>query len=113
MRKISKQEQLDRLKAFALSKNGKLLSTEFKTAKTKYDFECSEGHNFQLTSDKVISRGDWCPYCAGRYGDFDKKYRDIIEGTHGGKMLSPYVKANVHITCECKCGHVFDITPVN
>jgi len=110
---ISKKEQFDRLSDIAKSKNGKLLSTEFKTAKTKYDFECSEGHQFQMSSDKMVSRGDWCPFCAGRYGDFEKKYKDIIEGIHKGKMLSPYIKANVHITCECECGHVFDITPVN
>ena len=113
MKKISKKEQLERLKQIAESKNGKLLSTEFHTAKTKYDFVCENGHQFQLTSDKIVSRGDWCPYCAGRYGDFNEKYRKIIEEYHHGKMLSKYIKATVHIKCMCERGHEFEILSSN
>lgn len=107
-----KQQQLERLQNIANTKSGKLLSTEFVTAKTKYTFECEHGHIFELTSDKIVSRGDWCPYCAGRYGDFDNKYEEIIK-SHGGKKLSPYVNGHTNIQCECENGHEFYITPNN
>lgn len=112
MRVRGKQQQLERLQNLAKEKGGKLLSTEFIKAKTKYQFECKDGHKFELTSDKVVTRGDWCPYCAGRYGDFDNKYKSIIE-SHGGKMLSSYINGHTNIHCECQNGHKFYIAPNN
>lgn len=103
----------DRLKRIAESKGGKILSKEYVYAKTKYKFECREGHEFQLTADKVTGRGDWCSYCAGRYGDFQKKYKDFIEKEHNGKMLSDYVNGKTPIKCECNKGHKFYILTSN
>lgn len=108
-----KSKLYQRLKEIAESKQGKLHSKEYDTAKTKYSFECVKGHPFELSADKVTGRGDWCPVCAGRYGDFQEKYRHIIEDINNGIMFSPYIKANVHITCACHKGHVFDMTPSN
>ena len=113
MRIRNKEQQLERLKMIAESKNGKLLSTEFVTAKTKYSFECDKGHQFELTSDKIVTREDWCPYCAGRYGDFDNKYKHFIEVINKGKMLSPYVNGKTKIKCECENHHTFFALPSN
>jgi hypothetical protein len=112
-RTMDKSKLYERLKEIAESKNGMLLSEQYFTAKTKYSFKCIKGHHFQLTADKVTGRGDWCPFCAGRYGDFQEKYRHIIEDLNNGVMFSPYIKGHVSITCSCEHGHVFDITPAN
>lgn len=101
-----KKAQLQRLKDIAESKQGILLSTKFETAKTKYQFKCKENHDFELTSDKIVSRGDWCPYCAGRYGDFHEKFRQIIEDVNGGKMLSAYKNYDTPIKYACSEGHI-------
>lgn len=112
-RTMDKSKLYQRLKNIADSKQGELLSKEYFTAKTKYDFECSKGHQFQLAADKVTGRGDWCPFCAGRYGDFQEKYRQIIEDKNDGIMFSPYINAASKITCACSNGHVFGVTPNN
>lgn len=109
----NKTEQLKRLQDIATSKGGTLISTEFLTAKTKYKFICKDNHEFELTSDKVVSRGDWCPYCSGRYGDFQSRYKNIIENIHKGKMLSDYINIGTKIHCECLNGHLFSIEPRN
>lgn len=101
-----KEAQFQRLKDIAESKQGVLLSLKFETAKTKYDFKCNEGHEFGMTSDKVVGRGDWCPYCSGRYGDFQEKFRKIIEEDNGGTMLSDYVNYETLIKYECIDGHI-------
>lgn len=102
-----------RLESVAESKQGKLLSSEYKTAKTKYKFECKEHHKFELTADKVTGRGDWCPYCAGRYGDFENEYKNIIENIHHGTMLSHYKNNTTKIKCQCENGHINYIAPGN
>jgi hypothetical protein len=108
----SKIKYYERLKSIAEAKGGKLISTKYGKAKDKYSFQCKEGHDFELTADKVVGRGDWCPYCAGRYGDFQKKYEEIIEGRNG-KMLSVYVNAKTLIKCSCEKGHEFYMLPSN
>lgn len=112
-KRITKEEQLERLKEISISKGGMLLSTVFISAKTKYSFKCKDEHLFELTSDKIVSRGDWCPYCAGRYGDFQEYYKDLIENVHNGKMLTNYISSAKPIKCECENGHVFYPIPSN
>ncbi|MCU5501766.1 hypothetical protein OCB09_00070 [Bacillus cereus] len=104
---------IQRLKDIAIDKGGVLLSTEWKTSKAKYDFKCKDGHSFKLSGDKVFSRGDWCPFCAGRYGKFQEKYRHIIEEMNNGTMLSNYVNGKTHISCQCENGHIFFTLPSN
>lgn len=33
---------------------------------SKVDWVCSLGHTFSCSVDKVTSRGQWCPFCAGK-----------------------------------------------
>lgn len=94
------------MQEIAISKKGKLLSDTYTTAKAKYTFSCDKGHEFELTADKVIGRGDWCTFCCGRYGDFENEIRHIIEVVNKGKMLSPYVNSVMPIKCQCAKGHI-------
>lgn len=104
----------ERIKTIAKERGGQLISKEFIKAKTKYDFICAEGHKFKLTYDKAYSpRGDWCPYCAGRYGDFQSKYKHIIEELQHGKMLSDYVNSKTKIKAMCSEGHIIEMLPGN
>lgn len=114
IQKYTKNKKLlyERLNNFVESKNGKLLSSEYKTAKTKYDILCSNGHNFQMTADKIFGRGDWCPYCAGRYGNFQQEIENVAKHKNG-KVLGTYINNTTKILCECQFGHQFMITPGN
>lgn len=46
----------------ASRKNGKCLSTEYVNAHTKLLWECSKGHQWEATPNK-IQQGRWCPNC--------------------------------------------------
>lgn len=110
----NKQKLFKRMISIATSHDGMILSNKYITAKTKYTFKCKEGHTFPLTSDKLYSRGDWCPFCAGRYGDFQSKYKHIIEDIQHGVMLSNYINATTKIKCKCSNGHPsFEMLPTN
>lgn len=108
----NKDRLYQRLVDIAESKGGKLISETYTKAKDKYRFKCASNHEFELTADKITGRGDWCPHCAGRYGDFNSKYKEIIEA-QGGKMLSEYVSGKVKIKCSCDKGHLFESLPSN
>lgn len=114
IQKYTKNKNLlyKRLDDFVKSKNGKLISSEYKTAKTKYDILCANNHIFQMTADKMFSRGDWCPYCAGRYGDFQKEIENVAKHKNG-KVLGTYTNNITKVLCECQSGHQFMITPGN
>jgi very-short-patch-repair endonuclease len=48
---------------FAKSKNGKCLSKKYKIMKTKYLWECKQGHRWNTSWDN-IKQGKWCKICA-------------------------------------------------
>ena len=48
----------------ATERGGKLISTTYKNANTKMEWECKNGHLFQRTVSELTSKGSWCPYCS-------------------------------------------------
>lgn len=53
---------IDEMQELARKKNGKCLSTEYVNRGTKLQWQCSEGHEWFATPDK-IKQGRWCPRC--------------------------------------------------
>lgn len=55
----------------------KLLSNEFKSAKSKIKFQCNKGHIFETSWNKIYSQNAGCPICHSSKGeDFIKRYLD-------------------------------------
>jgi hypothetical protein len=111
----TKKELYQRLKVYCESKGGTLITKEWTTAKDLYEINCGniEHPNFFSSSDSLIGKNQWCPYCCGRKGDFDNKYKQIIE-SNNGKMLSSYINGDTHIKVQCnKDNYIWDIYPSN
>ena len=47
-------------KKAAKNNNGKCLSKEYISTKTKYLWECEEGHQWEARFDNILI-GQWCP----------------------------------------------------
>ena len=73
------------VKEFAESKNGKLLTTEYKNMLTKMDWQCSEGHEFSTTFNHVKNRKQWCPIC-GREKANNTFKSNNSDGKHSRKI---------------------------
>jgi len=58
---------LDVMHEAAAKKGGKCLSTEYLNSRTKLNWECKEGHQWNATPSS-INQGSWCPVCARRRG---------------------------------------------
>lgn len=101
--KKDKDYYFNRLKEYCESKGGKLLSTEWTTAKDIYKFKCSNKNHpiFESSADSLYSGKHWCPYCSGRKGNFKEEIKNIIE-SNDGEMMSEYVNYNTPIKIKCK-----------
>lgn len=114
-RSMNKDYQYNRLKTYCEEMGGKLISTKWTTARDVYEVHCSnpEHPNFFSSDDSIMNKTQWCPYCCGRKGDFNTKYKNIIESKNG-IMLSEYIDGHTHIRVKCnKDNYEWDIYPSN
>ena len=100
---------IDVSKKIAAEHNGRCLSEAYTNRHQKLFWECSDGHRWEATSDSV-SRGTWCPYCAGQHkniADMEK-----IASSRGGRCVSTeYETAKAKVLWECYLGHQWYATP--
>lgn len=100
-------ERLKRLKKHAKSKGGRLVSTQYINSKTKYIWECENGHQWSASANNVMKskNATWCAECSGKAKlGLDK----LIEAAkkNDGKLLSKkYVNRTTKYEWQCKFGH--------
>jgi len=97
------------------SKGGILIGDKWTKSKDLYEIDCgcSEHPNFFNTADKIMNSNQWCPYCCGRKGDFEKEIKEIIHSKNG-ELLSEYTNSYGHVKVKCNIhNYVWDIMPLN
>lgn len=95
---------------YAKSKNGKCLSqpNEYKNGKVKLEWECEFGHTWNANKSNVISKGKWCPECAGNKKLTIEQMHEIAK-LRGGKCLSTkYKNSGDPLKWQCSEGHIWD-----
>ncbi len=98
---------LDDIHKIAESKGGKCLSTKYKKAKYKLDWECSKGHRWSIALSNVVNANSWCPQCreVEIKQSFISKMQELAT-QHAGKCLSKeYINSRTKYEWECKEGH--------
>ncbi len=90
---------IDYMQNVAEERGGKCLSKKYQNARLKLLWECSEGHRWKATYDK-IGQGSWCPECSAGMGericreffkqlfsnDFPKSYPKWLVNEKGNQM---------------------------
>ena len=113
---MNKDYQYNRLKQFCESKGGKLISTVWTIAKDTYEIHCGnpEHPNFFSNADGVLNSAEnWCPYCCGRKGNFEKEITDIINSKNG-ILLTPYKLSTEHVSIKCNIhNYIWPMMPLN
>ena len=95
-------------KALAASKDGECLSDEYINAKSHLKWKCSKGHVWTASYDNV-SRGKWCPYCAGRKVEMESM--NELAFRNGGKCLvDKFYSVKNKYRWMCAEGHTFEGT---
>jgi hypothetical protein len=100
------------MQVLALRKGGTCISNEYVNAKTKLDWKCAEGHEWDATPNS-IQRGSWCPVCSrSRSGATQRssiKDAEALALQKGGKCLSSEYKNNSQkLRWKCAEGHEWD-----
>jgi hypothetical protein len=100
------------MQALAVRKGGLCISNEYINAKTKLDWKCAEGHEWDATPNS-IQRGSWCPACSRAKSGATQ--RSSIEDAKtfaaqkGGKCLSSEYKNNSQrLRWICAEGHEWE-----
>jgi hypothetical protein len=113
MRKLS----IERMQKIAAKNGGKCLSDKYINAHTKLLWECSKGHRWEATPNK-IQQGRWCPTCGIKKRakalklSIDEMH--ILARKRGGKCLSSvYFNSRSKLLWECEEGHRWEATPNN
>ena len=91
-------------------KGGKCLSQIYLGIRTKFDWECSEGHRFKFTAHRVRNQNGWCTICNKR-DKLNKRLqlRKEITNSRDGKLISDiYIFGRREkLLWECEAGHQF------
>lgn len=90
----------------ALAWSGQCLSPVYEGSRARHEFECADGHHFQL-SIVVLRRGGWCQAC--HYARMTVHSIDearALAAQHGGLCLSTsYEHSRAKLRWRCTAGH--------
>lgn len=75
---------ISELVEYAKSKNGKLISTEYKDNKTSLIWECVIGHQWKARWNNIKSQNQWCPECSKF--KTENNCKEIVEDIFGVKF---------------------------
>jgi len=115
-KKRSKKQRLlyNDVKSYIESVNYKLISNNYINCGTKLEFECSEGHKFNMRWSN-FKNGQRCPECKkinlSKIKTLTYEYvKEQIE-KNGYKLISEEYKAShKHLLVECNKGHQYKVT---
>jgi len=100
------------MQALALRKSGLCISNEYINAKTKLNWRCAQGHEWEATPNS-IQKGSWCPVCsrtrAGATQRSSIEDARTLAAQKGGKCLSSeYINNSQKLSWMCAEGHEWD-----
>jgi hypothetical protein len=94
-------------RAYAATKNGRLISSKINGKKDFVDWECVAGHLWSQPLSSTLSNRSWCSLCSGNAPRNLQVLIDIAK-SRGGKVLSTeYVNVDATYDFECSLGHRF------
>lgn len=99
------------MKKWAKCKSGLCLSSEYRGAHIKLEWQCQNGHAW-LAEPNSIRKGSWCPTCAGRNPRIDDM--SALASKRGGKLITPHVPdSSTKIEWECAADHRWFANPTD
>jgi len=113
-RKWTEEERaarLDELKALAVSKGGKCLSTEYVSAFVKMNWECANGHTWAAHGSSILNNGTWCKYCSPTLKGTIEEMQALAVERFGECLSETYVNAITPLLWRCAKGHEWESTP--
>lgn len=102
---MSKLEQLQRAKEYAVSKGGECLSTEYKNNVTKMLWKCENPRHsaFEATYNYLSVKKRWCPECLDRTSPEEQleKAREYADSRGGVCLSNEYINSKSYLKWKC------------
>ncbi|NIM99386.1 MAG: hypothetical protein GTO24_15345 [candidate division Zixibacteria bacterium] len=106
------RQALKEAQAIAKSRGGKRLSTVYVSARQKLVWQCSLGHRWKATLEK-IKIGRWCPKCAKKMRLTIEEMRQIAKERGGECLSDTYVNNHTNLWWKCAGGYKWEATPMS
>jgi hypothetical protein len=107
-----RKHSLEEMNKLAESRGGRCVSDKYTNSNTSLEWECGQNHRWKACYTS-ISRGSWCPECAGRLPITIKDMK-ILALKHGGECLSSeYKDMRTKLLWRCHDGHEWYAVPNN
>ncbi|MGG3608078.1 zinc-ribbon domain-containing protein [Priestia megaterium] len=108
---LGRRKTIEEMQELAYSRKGKCLSELYVNNSTKLSWQCEQGHKWEATPAS-ISRGSWCPVCAGRLVTINDMHK--LASKERGKCLSnQYINSATKLSWQCEQGHKWEATPAS
>ncbi len=105
-----KRGTLEEMRALAVSRGGKCISSTYLNRKTKLRWECTLGHQWDALPGQII-KGSWCPQCSGNRRGELAEMQAIAQSREGKCLSGKYINAITKLRWECKRGHQWEARP--
>ena len=99
------------LKKLAVSKGGKLLSTEYINSTIPLQWQCSKGHTWWARASGVKNNGQWCAACVGLKKHTIEMMHALAAKKNGKCLSTEYFNSNTKLEWQCQKGHKWKTTP--
>ena len=108
----AKAHSIEMMRVIAASRGGQCLSSVYKNNLTGILWRCERGHEWEAIPSS-ITRGSWCPLCAGRLPkDAALEALGELARSRGGALLSThYRNARTSLNWKCAKGHEWRAVP--
>lgn len=111
------RHSLEEMRELAAKQGGDCLSTTYLNNRTKLNWQCAEGHQWEARPAAVL-KGQWCPQCARkkRAAPVFRSLADMrhLARQHGGRCLSQeFLGIGTKLLWECAEGHQWEAPPRN
>ena len=104
---IDPVERTLEMNQLALSRNGRMLSPSWINSKTKYEWQCQQGHTWKTTWASIKGNGSWCAICQGNSPRSLNELRAEVEARKGKLYSNEYHGVEGTYEFECNLGHKF------
>lgn len=108
--KQKNSQGLELAKAYAKSKNGECLSTEYKNCKSKLEWKCSNQNHKVWTAryTSIVNDDVWCPECGEMQAAANRTNKNALEmaeclakSKNGDCLSTKYVSSNHKLLWKC------------
>jgi DNA-directed RNA polymerase subunit RPC12/RpoP len=107
-----RNNNIEKIQAYAKSRNGKCLEKVYIDNKTMMEFQCfadpNKEHIWKARWDWMSKDQTWCPYCSGKYNNNLELCQEIAKNRKGKCLSKSYKNEKERMVWECELEHQWE-----